>query len=126
MAGRLNQEELESNYKGHKKFILGRIKKAIHAAQTEQKTYEALATKHRATHSKIDIMEIFAGSGTVSKTAVRYGLTATTPIDYNTGYDLSQHDSQVACDRMLQTLRPLFLLASIHCTPWLVMQENMN
>ena len=126
VAGRLNQEELESNYKGHKKFILGRIKKAIHAAQTEQKTYEALATKHRATHSKIDIMEIFAGSGTVSKTAVRYGLTATTPIDYNTGYDLSQPDSQVACDRMLQTLRPLFLLASIHRTPRLVMQENMN
>ena len=30
------------------------------------------------------------------------------------------------CSRMIRTLRPLVLIQQIHCTPWLVMNENMN
>lgn len=77
--------------------------------------------------SRINVLELFAGRGPVSKMASSYGLSGATPIDYNTGHDLRLADHRRRCVSMIiGHLRPLRLLLSIHCTPWLIMQENMS
>ena len=48
------------------------------------------------------------------------------PLDYNTGTDLSTVEGQHWCFKIRKALHPLVLLQGLHCTPWLVMQENMN
>lgn len=111
---------------GHRKYLLGKLRKARHALETEADTYEALAANHRSFRNKVDILETFAGNANISKSAVNFGLTAASPLDYNTGTDLSTVEGQDQCTRIRRGLRPLFLIQGIHCTPWLIMQENMN
>ena len=111
---------------GHRKYLIGKIRKARHALQVEADTYEALANKHRYSRNKVDILETFAGNALVSKNASKYGLTAAMPLDYNTGTDLSTVEGQHWCFKIRKALHPLVLLQGLHCTPWLVMQENMN
>ena len=111
---------------GFKKQLIGKIKKAKHAAETELNLYEALATKHRTMQSRTDILEVFAGRGLISSQAPRHGLSACTPVDYNTGFDLATAADQARVRQIQKKLRPLFLIAQLHCTPWLLMQDNMN
>ena len=111
---------------GHRKYLIGKIRKARHALQVEADTYEALANKHRYSRNKVDILETFAGNALISKNASKYGLTAAMPLDYNTGTDLSTVEGQHWCFKIRKALHPLVLLQGLHCTPWLVMQENMN
>ena len=82
---------------GHRKYLIGKIRKARHALQVEADTYEALANKHRYSRNKVDILETFAGNALVSKNASKYGLTAAMPLDYNTGTDLSTVEGQHWC-----------------------------
>ena len=111
---------------GHRKYLIGKIRKARHALQVEADTYEALANKHRYSRNKVDILETFGGNALISKNASKYGLTAAMPLDYNTGTDLSTVEGQHWCFKIRKALHPLVLLQGLHCTPWLVMQENMN
>ena len=111
---------------GLKKMLIGKIRKACHAISCESDTYAALATKFRTGRTRVDILETFAGKGPISNAASSFGLIAAQPLDYNTGFDLATEEHQSACLSMLIHLKPLVLVQSLHCTPWLVMQENMN
>ena len=107
---------------GHRKHLIGKIRKARHALQVEADTYEALATNYRYSRNKVGIFETFAGNALMSKNASRYGLTAAMPSDYITGTDLSTVEGRHWCSKIRRALRPLFLLQGLHCTPWLIMQ----
>ena len=111
---------------GHKKYLIGKLRKARHALKVEADTYEVLANNHRKFRNKVDILETFAGNANISKKASNFGLKAAMPLDYNTGVDLSTVQGQNQCSRLRRSLRPLVLVQGIHCTPWLIMQENMN
>eukprot|EP00435_Cladocopium_sp_Y103_P063501 s670_g25.t1 len=111
---------------GHKKQLLGKLKKSKHAMESEIKLYVGLATTHRMKRSRVDILETFAGNAPVSSRASQFGLIAATPMDYNTGFDLSTTDGQHQCKRMVDHLKPLVLVQSLHCTPWALLQDNCN
>ena len=111
---------------GQQKELLGRIRKARHAAETECTMYEALATKHKTNRSRSDRLEVFAGRGLISQQATRHDLIACTPMDYSTGFDLATEHHQAAVRRTIRQLLPLFLIAELHCTPWILMQDNTN
>ena len=88
--------------------------------------YEALATKHKTNRSRSDRLEVFAGRGLISQQATRHDLIACTPMDYSTGFDLATEHHQAAVRRTIRQLLPLFLIAELHCTPWILMQDNTN
>ena len=73
------------------------------------KLYESLATTHRSKWCRVDILETFAGNAPISSKASSFGLIAATPVDYNTGYDLSTQEGQFLCKRMVDYLKPLVL-----------------
>lgn len=100
---------------GQKKHMLGQLRKAKHAMEAEMKLYESLATSHRTHRSRVDILETFAGNAPVSKRASSFGLIAVRSMDYNTGVDLGSHEGQSQCKRMVDHLKPLVLLQSLHC-----------
>ena len=112
--------------KGHKKNLIGKFRKAKHAMEAEMKLYESLATRHRIRRCRVDILETFAGNAPISSRASSFGLIAATPVDYNTGYDLSSQDGQLQCKHMVDYLKPLVLCQSLHCTPWTLLQDNCN
>eukprot|EP00438_Fugacium_kawagutii_P029958 Skav226340 [mRNA] locus=scaffold3640:78828:81310:- [translate_table: standard] len=99
--GRFLRLASDSMSEGHKKHLLGKIKKSRPAT-------------HRRSRKWVDILETFAGNALISKTAARYGA------------NLSTVEGQAQCSRIRNALRPLCLIQGIHCTPWLIMQENMN
>lgn len=111
---------------GHKKQLLGKLRKAKHAMESEMKLYESLATTHKTRRSRVDILETFAGSAPVSSRASQFGLIAATPMDFNTGCDLSSTEGQQHCKQMVDHLKPLVLVQSLHCTPWSLLQDNCN
>ena len=115
-----------SNDTGHRKQLLGKIRKARHAAEIENDLYEALATTHRTKRTRVDILETFAGRGMISKRASAHGLTACQPMDYNTGYDLAQAEHQAYIRRCVKHYEPLVLIEELHCAPWILMQDNIN
>lgn len=94
--------------------------------ESEMKLYESLATTHRTKRSRVDIMETFAGNAPVSSRAQAFGLMAATPLDYNTGVDFAKVQGQRQCKRMIDHLKPLVLVQSLHCTPWSLLQDNCN
>lgn len=112
--------------KGQKNNLIGKIRKAKHAAQVETQIYEALAAKHKNNRSRIDILETFAGRGPISNRAAQFGLSACTPMDYSTGYDLAAPSHQKLVRQVLDQYLPLFLIQSLHCTPWTLLQDNVN
>lgn len=118
--------QLKRDQSGHKKQLLGKIRKARHAAETENNLYEALATTHRTKRSRVDILETFAGRGMISKRASSFGLSACQPMDYNTGYDLATTDHQAHVRHCITHYKPLVLIEELHCTPWCLMQDNVN
>ena len=61
---------------GHKKYLIGKLRKARHALKVEADTYEVLANNHRKFRNKVDILETFAGNANISKKASNFGLKA--------------------------------------------------
>ena len=106
--------------------MLGQIRKARHAMEAEIQLYDNLAAAHRTNRSRVDILETFAGNAPISSRAAEFGLSAAQPLDFDTGVDLSSVEGQTLCKRMINHLKPLVLVKSLHCTPWSLLQDNCN
>ncbi|CAJ1434946.1 unnamed protein product, partial [Effrenium voratum] len=106
-----------------KKRLIGKVNNALHAITKEYQIYQmnSLYCKSRA-----DIMEAFAGSAKISKMSSAYGLKAVTPLDFNTGVDLSTKHGQDICNSLMDRYHPLFFFAEIDCRPWVLLQDNVN
>ena len=108
---------------GVKKRLIGKVNNALHAITKEYQIYQ---TNSLYCKSKADIMEAFAGSAKISKMSSAYGLKAVTPLDFNTGVDLSTKHGQDICDSLMDRYHPLFFFAEIDCRPWVLLQDNVN
>ena len=97
-----------------------KVQEVHHALLTDS---AEISTKSR---SRVDILETFAGKANISKRATRYKLKAAQPLDYNTGFDLSRKEDQIATDSAIEKLKPLVLLQGFSCTEWTILQDNCN
>ena len=66
-------------------------------------------------------METFA-----SRRATKFKLKAAQPVDYNTGFDLSQTRDQDATEAAIEKFNPLVLLQGFSCKEWTILQDNCN
>ncbi|CAJ1329046.1 unnamed protein product, partial [Effrenium voratum] len=107
------------------KEILGQVRKVRHVYLTEYEIYLA-SSRTRPTASRVDIMETYAGAALISQEAHLYGLKATIPVDYNTGFNLGEPESDQACNQMVHNLRPLVMIHELECKPWTLLQDNCN
>lgn len=107
-----------------KRGLLQRLRAAVRLHEVEQ-VLMARSTP-RVRNSKVDLLETFAGSATVTKLAAQRGLKTMVPMDYNTGFDLADKQTQRQVDEMLTLRRPLLLLQEIDCRPWTLLQDNTN
>ena len=82
--------------------------------------------KPRFRKSRVDLLETFAGAANISKQASAWGLKSLEPLDYNTGYDLAEPDTQRQVTSMISNYRPLLLLQGVECGPWSILQDNTN
>ena len=108
---------------GVKKRLIGKVNNALHAITKEYQIYQ---TNSLYCKSRADIMEAFAGSAKISKMSSAYGLKAVTPLDFNTGVDLSTKHGQDICDSLMDRYHPLFFFPEIDCRPWVLLQDNVN
>lgn len=107
-----------------KRGLLQRLRAAVRLHEVEQ-VLMARSTP-RVRNSKVDLLETFAGSANVTKLATQRGLKTMVPMDYNTGFDLADKQTQRQVDEMLTLRRPLLLLQEIDCRPWTLLQDNTN
>eukprot|EP00435_Cladocopium_sp_Y103_P039269 s577_g10.t1 len=107
-----------------KKGLLQRLRHATHLHEVEKALM--VQRKPRQRLSKVDLLETFAGAANISKHATIWGLKSLTPIDYNTGYDLSKKQTRNDVHFQIQRHRPLLLLQAIDCRPWTLLQDNVN
>ncbi|CAJ1342740.1 unnamed protein product, partial [Effrenium voratum] len=105
------------------KRLTGKVNNALHAITKEHQIYQ---TNYLYCKSRADIMEAFAGSAKISKMSSAYGLKAVTPLDFNTGVDLSTKHGQDICNSLMDRYHPLFFFAEIDCRPWVLLQDNVN
>lgn len=63
-------------------------------------------------------METFAGKANISRRATKFKLKAAQPVDYNTGFDLSQTRDQDATEAAIEKFKPLVLLQGFSCKEW--------
>ncbi|CAJ1329503.1 unnamed protein product, partial [Effrenium voratum] len=105
------------------KEILGQVRKVRHVYLTEYEIYLA-SSRTRPTASRVDIMETYAGAALISQEAHLYGLKATIPVDYNTGFNLGEPESDQACNQMVHNL--LVMIHELECKPWTLLQDNCN
>ena len=82
--------------------------------------------KIRASRSKVDVLETFAGSANISKRCGRFGLSAAQPIDFTTGWDLNKPADQLQLEQLIGKLKPLVLIEGIDCRDWTILQDNCN
>ena len=108
---------------GVRKRLTGKVNNALHAITKEYQIYQ---TNYLYCKSRADIMEAFAGSAKISKMSSAYGLKAVTPLDFNTGVDLSTKHGQDICNSLMDRYHPLFFFAEIDCRPWVLLQDNVN
>ena len=66
--------------------------------------------KIRASRSKVDVLETFAGSANISKRCGRFKLSAAQPIVFTTGWDLSKPADQLQLEQLIGKLKPLVLI----------------
>ena len=105
----------------------GLLQRLRHAAKL-QEVEKVLMTKvkPRFRKSRVDLLETFAGAANISKQASAWGLKSLEPLDYNTGYDLAEPDTQRQVTSMIPNYRPLLLLQGVECGPWSILQDNTN
>lgn len=70
--------------------------------------------------------KLFAGAANITRRCQKFHLSAASPIDFNTGWDLRKAADQDQVDGILDDLRPLILIQGIDCKDWCLLQDNCN
>ena len=78
-------------------------------------------------HFKYDVLEVFGGTSMVSLRAGRnWGLRVLQPVDIRYGVDLRRRDCRRWLLKMLGVWNPRLVLVEYPCTPWSILQRNVN
>ncbi|CAK8991146.1 Integrase catalytic domain-containing protein [Durusdinium trenchii] len=80
----------------------------------------------RAVRPRVDVLETFAGAANITRRCQKFHLSAASPIDFNTGWDLRKAADQDQVDGILDEMRPLILIQGIDCKDWCLLQDNCN
>ena len=80
----------------------------------------------RAVRPRVDVLETFVGAANITRRCQKFHLSAASPIDFNTGWDLRKAADQDQVDGILDEMRPLILIQGIDCKDWCLLQDNCN
>ena len=114
--------------KGQKVWISGQLRQACNVYSQEVSVYEAMPTYHqnKLDQVKIDLCEVFSGTGNLTSQAYLYGLSALQPFDIREGYDLSTEYGKDILWKAVKKYKPLLVVVAWPCKLWSLFNENMN
>ena len=86
--------------KGTQAWLTGHLRNVSKIYNNETKVYDSLMNhaKRETKGSKVDLLEVFAGSANVTIRAWKHGLSALEPIDQQYNLDLSRPQVQTPVD----------------------------
>ena len=79
--------------------------------------------KPKKSKKSLTVLEIFAGSMTLSKIAAANGDRVLQPVDLHTGFDLSKPKDRRTIIKLINKENPDITTISYPCTPWSTMQN---
>ena len=90
-------------------------------------TYKVAGSRWPRQRYGCDLVEIFGGTSMISLRASRiWGLKVLQPVDIRYGVDLRKRTSRRWLLRMLEGWRPRLAVVEFPCTPWTILQRNVN
>ena len=114
--------------KGTQAWLTGHLRNVSKIYNNETKVYDSLMNhaKGETKGSKVDLLEVFAGSANVTIRAWKHGLSALQPIDQQYNLDLNNAADQKTLWQVVHKFRPLLILVAWPCTRWSQFNENLN
>lgn len=110
--------------------LTGMAKKGAELIGTEHSAYEAQrahARWPRRPRRGYDLIEIFGGTSMITVRAVTlWGMQAIQPVDIRFGHDLRLRSQRRAALQILKDLKPRLAVVEWPCTPWSILQDNVN
>ena len=114
--------------KGTQTWLTGRLRNMSKIYDNETKVYDSLMyhAKRETKGSRVDLLEVFAGSANVTIRAWKHGLSALEPIDHQYNLDLGKAEDQKMLWQAVHKFRPLQILVAWPRTRWSQFNENLN
>ena len=114
---------------GVKKRLTHSARRALQNSRSAREIVAEKAAKSRWPKKSFnyDVLEVFGGTSMVSIQAARHwGLRVMQPIDIRVGIDLRKRRERRWLLRKLDVWRPRMVLVEYPCTPWSILQRNVN
>jgi len=106
---------------GQRKRCKNLAKDGLKKVRGEHDVYEAKRSESRfprRRRSRVDVVEIFAGSSMLTLRCGAWGLKALQPIDILFGHDLRRRAQRRWCRKLLARVRPRLAVIGFPCTKW--------